>query len=172
MSKPRTILLSGPVGSGKTTLLVEIGELLERTEEPFALVDADWLAWLRPAPGVDLTIHDVLVENLRALWQTFRRVGVRRLVLARFLQAREEVEAIRRALDDSDLFVVRLEVPLHELEKRLRSRDSERELAEHLGLVANARDAGFEDAVVDSSGRRRLDEIAAEVLTIAGWLSK
>jgi hypothetical protein len=158
------------VGSGKTTLLVEIGELLERMDEPYALVDADWLAWLRPGPGGSLTVHDVLVENISAVWATFRRVGVRRLVVARFLQRVEQVDAIRHSLDETDLFVVRLAVPLQELDERLRERDSGRELAEHLALIEESEVAGFEDAVVDAGGERPASEIAAEILTLAGWL--
>src|SRR5919109_5248 len=171
MPRPRSILLSGPVGSGKTTLLLEIGELLERTDKPYALVDADWLAWLRPAPGESLAVDDVLVENLRAVWTTFRRVGVRRLVVARFLQRPEQANAIRHALDDLDLFVVRLAVPKQELNKRLRERDSGREVAEHLALIDEYVPVAFEDAVVDAGGGRPPSEIAVEILTLASWLS-
>jgi adenylylsulfate kinase-like enzyme len=171
MPRPRAILLSGPVGSGKTTVLVEIGELLEGMDEPYALVDADWLAWLRPAADGRLTVHDVLVENLRAVWETFRRAGVRRLVVARFLQRVEQVDAIRHALDETDLFVVRLAMPMQELDERLRERDSGRELAEHLALIEESEAAGFEDAVVDAGRERPASEIAAEILTLAGWRS-
>jgi hypothetical protein len=169
--RPRVILLSGPVGSGKTTLLLEIGELLERVAEPYALVDADWLAWFQPGPGVSMTVDEVLVENLRAVWATFRGVGVRQLVAARFLQQREQVDAVRHALVGSDLFVVRLAVPVHELNERLRRRDSGGELAEHLALIEESEGAGLEDAVVDGGGERAPREIAAEILTVAGWLT-
>jgi hypothetical protein len=133
-------------------------------------VDADWLAWLEPAPGAGLTVHDVLVENLRSVWSTFRRAGVRRLVVARFLQRREQVDAVRAALADSELFVVRLAVPVDELRERLRRRDSGNELAHHLAHIERPEAAGFEDAVVDGSADRAPREIAAEILTVAGWL--
>lgn len=167
---PRAILISGPVGSGKTTLLDEIGAFLAQAGEPYALVDADWLAWVHTAPGATLTVHDVLVENLRAVWATFRRAGVRRLVVARFLQEREQVHAVRDALAETDLFVVRLDVPVDELRERLRGRDSGDELAEHLALMEEPGATGLEDAVVDGSAERAPREIAAEILTVAGWL--
>jgi ribose 1,5-bisphosphokinase PhnN len=162
------ILLSGPVGSGKTTLLLEIGELLEQRGEPYALVDLDWLAWVRPAPGAQVTVQDVLTENLRAVAATFREAGVERLVLARFVERREQLDAIRRALPDVDLVVVRLSVPRRILEKRLQNRDSGRELAEHLTMIERVERADFEDVVVDND-ERDPTAVALEILTKAGW---
>lgn len=169
--RSRAILLSGVVGSGKTTLLREIGEVLAGLGEPYALVDLDWLAWLYPAPGAPLTVQEVLVENLRAVWATFRRAGVERLVLARFLERREQLDAVRQALPEVDLFVVWLAVPPQVLEKRLRRRDSGRELAEHLALITHAETPDLGDAVIDSSDERRPRDLALEILTIAGWLA-
>lgn len=51
MGAADAILLTGTVGVGKTTVLIEIGELLDAGQEPYALVDLDWLAWIRPAAG-------------------------------------------------------------------------------------------------------------------------
>jgi ribose 1,5-bisphosphokinase PhnN len=165
----RAILLSGPVGSGKTTLLLEIGELLEARGEPYALVDLDWLTWLRPVPGASLTVQEVLAQNLRAAWATFREAGVERLVLGRFVERREQLEAISEALPDVDLFVVRLAVPPRVLEERVRGRDSGRELAEHLALIAAAATPGVADAVVENDGVRSPGVVAREILTKAEW---
>jgi adenylylsulfate kinase len=169
-SGSRAILLSGTVGSGKTTLLLEIGEILEGLGVPYALVDLDWLAWLRPAPSATMTAHEVMVENLRAVWATFRTAGVERLVLARFLEQREQLDAVRKALPEVDLFVVRLAVPRQLLEERLRRRDSGHELTEHLAFMSHAEVLDLDDAVVDN-GERRPDVVALEILTTAGWLA-
>jgi Ni2+-binding GTPase involved in maturation of urease and hydrogenase len=56
----RAILLTGTVGSGKTSVAIEIGELLERGGASYALVDLDWLAWLRPSPASLVTQESVL----------------------------------------------------------------------------------------------------------------
>jgi hypothetical protein len=138
--------------------------------EPYALVDADWLAWIHPEQGSNLTVHDVLVENLRAVWATFRRAGVAKLVVARFLQQHEQFEAVRAALTGVELFVVRLDVPVDELRERVCARDTGNELAEHLAFIEEPAAAGFGDAVVDASGGRAPREIAAEILAVAGWL--
>ncbi len=102
--RPRGILLTGSVGSGKTRLLRELGELLEEREEPYALVDLDWLAWCRPAGG--LAVGDILVRNLEAAWKTFAAAGIERLVLARHVERPEDVAALRGALPGVELTVV------------------------------------------------------------------
>ena len=163
--------MSGVVGSGKTTLLLEIGEVLEELGRPYALVDLDWLAWFHPAPDAALTVQCVLGENLRAVWGTFRKAGVRRLVLARFLERRAQLEAIREALPEVDVFAVRLAVPAPVLEERLRRRDTAGELAEHLEMAAaGAETAVFEDLVVDNAHDRQPRDVALEILASAGWL--
>lgn len=166
----RAILLSGPVGSGKTTLLQEVGEVLEESGVSYALVDLDWLAWLRPAADATVTAQDVLVRNLRGVWETFRGAGVDRLVLARFVESHEQLEAIRAALVDVDLLAMRLVVPRPVLEERLRRRDTGRELAEHLALVALQEPSGPEDAVIDNDEGRRPRDVALEILGTARWL--
>jgi hypothetical protein len=160
------------VGSGKTSLAIEIGELLEGGEASYALVDLDWVAWLRPAPTSVATIHSVLVENLGSMWPTFREAGVERLVLARYIDDRDQLDALRGALPGVELFVVRLTAPPSLIEERLRARDSGVQLAEHLAetahFAARGEQSSLEDAVIEN-GERPLNEVAAEVLAAAGW---
>jgi energy-coupling factor transporter ATP-binding protein EcfA2 len=160
----RAVLLTGPVGSGKTTVLYELDELLEERGEPFALLDLDWLAWARLPEGA--ARHVVLAENLAAVWATYRRAGLERLVAARALASRAELEAIRGALPDAELAVVRLAVPRDELVRRVRARDTGRELEEHLALL-DGDEPRLEDASVDATGPPR--EVAFAVLAVAGW---
>lgn len=160
----RAILLTGPVGSGKTTALYELDALLDERGEPFALVDLDWLAWARLPGGV--AHHALLAENLAAVWRTYRRAGIERLVAARALSDAADVEAIRAALPETELAVVRLDVPHAELERRIRARDSGAELEEHLALLA-AEAPPLEATAVDATRPPR--EVALAVLVAAGW---
>jgi hypothetical protein len=160
------------MGSGKTAVTIAIGELLELREQPYALVDLDWLGWVDPAPSSRLTQRSVLAENLRLIWPTFREAGVERLVLARYVEDRAQLGEFRAALPGVELCVVRLVASQGVIERRLRARDSGAELAEHLAETAEFAARGeanaLEDAVVEN-GDRPLAEVAAEVLTAAGW---
>ena len=98
----RSLLITGTVGVGKTSVLLEIGELLTLGDAPFALVDLDWLAWLRPSRASQTTVPDVLPENLGHVSRTFGRAGVERLVLARAVRRPHEVESIRAPAQDKD----------------------------------------------------------------------
>jgi hypothetical protein len=165
----RAILLTGTVGSGKTVVTIAIGELLK---QPYALVDLDWLGWVEPARASLFTQRAVLAENLRLIWPTFREAGVERLVLARYVEDRAQLDEFRAALPGVELFVVRLVASQAVIEQRLRARDSGAQLAEHLAETAEFAARGeanaLEDAIV-ANDDRALAEVAAEVLAAAGW---
>ncbi len=44
-SKPEAVLLIGPYGSGMTSVAVEMAELIEDRDVPYAAIDLDWRAW-------------------------------------------------------------------------------------------------------------------------------
>jgi energy-coupling factor transporter ATP-binding protein EcfA2 len=161
----RAILLTGHVGSGKTTVLHALDELLAERTEPYALVDLDWLAWVRPSAAATLTVRDALVTNLAALWKTYCRAGVERLVLSRAVQDSEELRAITDTLGSVEIFVARLAVPRTALEGRLRERDSGAQLAEHLAML----DATPSFSAHDVDADRPAAEVAHEILERAGW---
>ncbi len=167
------ILLTGTVGVGKTTVLTEIGEILDAAQEPYALVDLDWLAWIRPAEGSGATVTGVLGENLRHVAATFRSAGIRRIAVARAICDPGEVEAIRVALGASRLTVVRLTAAPPAIEDRLRARDRGAQLTEHLleahAFKAAAEAAGIGDVVL------RTDEadptaVARAAMAQAKWI--
>ena len=130
------------MGSGKTVVTIAIGDLLEQREQPYALVDLDWLGWVDPAPFSLLTQRAVLTENLRLIWPTFREAGVERLVLARYVEDRAQLDAFRAALPGVQLAVVRLVASPAVIERRLRARDTGAQLAEHLAETAAVRGPG------------------------------
>jgi hypothetical protein len=160
------------MGSGKTVVTIAIGDLLEQRAQPYALVDLDWLGWVDPAPFSLLTQRAVLAENLRLIWPTFREAGVERLVLARYVEDRAQLDEFRAALPGVQLAVVRLVASQAVIERRLRARDTGAQLAEHLAeteeFAARGEANALEDAVVEN-GDRSLADVAAEVLTVAGW---
>jgi adenylate kinase family enzyme len=164
MSAAHAILLTGPVGSGKTTTLYELDAVLGERDEPFALVDLDWLCWARLPTGI--ARDGLLAENLAHVWQTYRRAGVERLVVARALPELDELAAIRAALVDAVLTTVKLDVPRDELVRRVCARDTGAELEEHLALLSGP-EPELEVVAVDAQRPPR--EVALAVLAAAGW---
>jgi hypothetical protein len=160
------------VGVGKTSVLLELGERLSAGDLPYAIVDLDWLAWLRPDPVSAATVQDVLCENLGHVSRTFASAGVARIALARAARSTREVDEIRAALGASELVVVRLVASPELIEQRLRKRDSGAQLAEHLAeagsFAAEAEAAGIGDVLLETDG---LDPaaVAQRVLDASGW---
>ncbi len=167
----RALLIIGPVGSGKTTTLHEIEAMLDQAGTPNAIVDLDWLAWATPAASSTTTVHDLLVANLAAVWQTFHTAGIEHIALARMLNDPAEIAAVRAALHGCETTVVELSVDQGVLEQRIRLRDSGVQLAEHLAFL-DAYDAeGAEarsDAVIDVDDQSPA-QVARDVLGLAGW---
>jgi len=167
----RALLIIGPVGSGKTTTLHEIEAMLDQAGTPNAIVDLDWLAWATPAASSTASVHDLMVANLAAVWQTFRTAGIEYIALARMLNDPAEIAAVRAALHGCETTVVELSVDPGVLEQRIRLRDSGVQLAEHLAFL-DAYDAeGAEarsDAVIDVDDQSPA-QVARDVLGVAGW---
>jgi adenylylsulfate kinase len=167
-----TILVTGTVGVGKTSVLVEIGDELELAAVPYAIVDLDWLAWLRPSDGSGASVQRVLAENLGFVTSTFRGAGIERLVLARAVRRVHEIEAIRDAVGSGSFTVVRLTASPDVIASRLAARDSGAQRAAHLaeaeGFAADAERAGIGDLVI-STDERTVGALALEVLERAGW---
>jgi adenylylsulfate kinase len=166
------VLLTGAIGVGKTAVAVELGALLEERGARPALLDLDWLGWLRPRPDSYWTIDELIARNLSAMWPNLRAAGADRLVLTRALRRSDQLAAIREALPDVALVVVRVNADAGTIEKRLRARDSGEILREHLSQaveMAGELDSGrVEDFRVENDGRP-VQEVAHELLRRLGW---
>jgi hypothetical protein len=163
-------LLTGVYGSGKSSVAEEIAYLLEQRGEPYALLDLDYLSWAGTGTGDRAGEFGLLLQNLAAVAGNYRRAGVRLFVLAYFVRDPGEVAGVREAVR-VPLRVVRLEVPLPDIERRLAGdvtsgrRDDLRAAA---ASIAAAEGAGVEDAVIGND--RPVGVVAWEVLTFLGWL--
>ena len=164
------VLLTGVYGSGKSSVAQEIAYLLEQAGEPFALLDLDYLSWAGTGTDDRKAEFGLMLENLTAVTANYRRAGIRLFVLAYFVRGPGEVQDVREALG-LPLRVVRLTVPLPDIERRLASditsgrRDDLREAA---SSIAAAEGAGVEDVVI--SNDRPIRVVARDVMTFLEWL--
>jgi hypothetical protein len=111
-----------------------------------------------------------MLENLAAVAANYRRAGIQLFVLAYFVRSTSEVQGIRDALG-LPLQVVRLTVPLPDIEQRLASdvtsgrRDDLREAA---ASIATGEGTGVEDTVIRND--RAIALVARQVMTFLEWL--
>ena len=163
------VLITGAFGSGKSTVAEELVDVIEQRGLPYALMDLDFLAWY--FAGDRDAESRVLRQNVEALAANFRAAGVRLFVLAGASQDRAEVDVMSRALG-VPLKVVRLTVPLPEIERRLRaSASTEARLRDDLPRaaewIASGAGEGIEDLALANEGPPR--EVAAQIASWLGW---
>jgi len=163
------VLITGVYGSGKSAVAQEIAYLLERQNAPYALLDLDFLGWADTGEGGRPAWLRVMLRNLVALVGNYLEVGVRFFVLAGAIRDLAELEALKAELSMS-LRVVRLTVPLQEIENRLLPdptagrRDDLRGAA---SWMAGSVGVGVEDRTVPND--RPIREVAADILEWLGW---
>ena len=160
------VLITGVYGSGKSSVAVEIAYVLEQRERRFALLDLDYLGWAPDdEPGCRM-----MLRNLAAVAANYRDAGINRFVLAYFVRDLETLRGIREAVR-VPLRVVRLSVPLREIERRLaRDVTSGRrdDLRDAISSLERGIGLGVEDVAMDND--RPVASIARDVMSWLGWL--
>lgn len=114
------VLITGVYGSGKSSVAQEIADLLEKGNAPYALLDFGFLGWFDTGSEGRPMEHSMMLKNLAAVVGNYLAVGVRFFVLAGASRDRAGLDGLEVGLS-MPLRVVRLTVPLQEIEKRLRS---------------------------------------------------
>ena len=166
------MVISGSMGSGKTTLLSEVSDLLKEADVAHAAIDLDWLSQMHPSQGQHG--ERLMFANLAAVWPIYVAAGAERLVVARVVEDRSELQQYRNAVPGAELVVCRLTCPIETMQDRVRIREPGMIQAE---AVARARVLAeilertlAEDFTVDNGEGRSITDVAREVLSRAGWL--
>jgi ribose 1,5-bisphosphokinase PhnN len=169
-----TIVVTGPVGVGKTTVVGEMGLLLRDATVAHAMVDFDHLTACYPRPADDDRWGTKLgLMNLAALWKNYEQSGARRLLIARVIESRSELDGFRGAVPGADIVVARLRAAPETLQARVRQRGPGRAMEWHLNralALAPLMDAQrVEDLLIETDGRDATS-IARDILLRVGWL--
>lgn len=164
----QAVLVTGVYGAGKSTVVEDLATLLEEGGIRYGAVDLDWLAWYDAGEqGGDG--WDALLVNLAAVTDTYRGLGVDKLVIAGFVDSGADVERLSGALA-MPVRAVELVVPPEEVERRLTAVGTAERLAnldEARRQLAEGRGTGF--AELTFAGDRPTREISLGILAWLGW---
>jgi hypothetical protein len=171
-TKVPVLIISGSMGSGKTTVLSEASDLLIEAEVAHAAIDLDCLSVMYPNHGS----HGgrLMYSNLAAIWPIYFASGAKRLIVARVVEDRAELQQYRQAVPGAEIVVCRLTASIETMRARLRTREpgmfQPYAIERSLALAHILEGAGAEDFIVDNDEGRVVTEVAQEVLSRAGWL--
>jgi hypothetical protein len=160
------------MGAGKSTVLAEASDILGLRHIAHAAIDLDalGLAHLPSAASND----GVMYRNLQSVCKNYASLGVRRILLARAMEDRAELELCRGIVSATNTVVCRLTASIEAMQQRVKMRESGVSQGEYVARVEKLNAildrARLEDFTV-SSESRPLTEIAHEMLVKAGWIS-
>ena len=160
------------MGAGKTTLLAEASDILALRHIAHAAIDLDalGLVHLPSAPNGD----GVMYRNLQSVCNNYASLGVRRLLLARAVEDRAELELCRGIVSAIDTVVCRVTAGMEAMQQRVRIRESGISQNKYFDRVAKLNAildrARLENFTVTNENRL-LTEVAQEMLITAGWIS-
>src|SRR6266852_692730 len=128
------LIITGTMGAGKTTLLGEASDILALRHVAHAAIDLDalGLAHLPAADGND----GVMYRNLQSVCTNYASLGVRRLLLARAMEDRAELELCRGIVLATNLVVCRLTASIEVMQQRISMRELGISQGEYVARVA------------------------------------
>ena len=171
MDTESLLIITGTMGTGKTTILAEASDMLTIRDMTHAAVDLDALG-LAPLPSTTANA-DSRYRNLESVCRNYEAFGSR-LLLARAIENRAELEFCRDIVSARNVVVCRLAAGLETMEQRIKTRESGLWREEYVARVATLSavldKARLEDFVVINENRP-LTEVAQEMLAKARWTS-
>jgi hypothetical protein len=166
------LIITGAMGAGKTSVLGEASDILALRHIAHAAIDLDalGLAHLPSAASND----GVMYRNLQSVCKNYASLGVSRLLLARAMEDRAELELCRDVVSATNTVVCRLTASIEAMQQRVKMRESGVSQRKYVARVAKLNAildrARLEDFIVTSENRS-LTEVALEMLVNAGWIS-
>ena len=166
------LIITGSMGAGKTSVLAEASDILTLRHIVHAAIDLDALslAYLPSAAATDA----VMYRNLQSVCQNYAALGVTRLLLARAMEERAELELCRSTVSAQNTAVCRLTASLGEMQQRVKKRESgilQQQFVDRVAVLDTILDhSRLEDFVVINEGRS-INDVAQEMLIKAGWIS-
>ena len=163
------VLIGGRSGAGKSSVALALHAQLVATQVRHAVIEGDYLDLAWPAPWE----HGLAERNLAAMWEGYRELGYRRLVLTNtvsVLRARQLADALG---EPARVWLVLLGASDDVVADRLSGRESGEELAAHVARSAAAArkldvEAPPQTLRIATDGRA-IDALAGEIRRHVGW---
>jgi hypothetical protein len=160
------------MGAGKTSVLAEASDILAFRQIAHAAIDLDALG-LGHFPSA-VNHEGVMYRNLQSVRDNYASLGVKRLLLARAMENRAELELCRGIISAKNTVVCRLTASIETMQQRIQTRESGISQRKYVARVAKLNiildHARLEDFTVTNENRS-LTEVANEMLVKAGWIS-
>ena len=160
------------MGAGKTTLLGETSDILALRHIAHAAIDLDalGLVHLPSAPNN----NGVMYRNLQSVCNNYASLGVKRLLLARAMEDRAELELCRSIVSATITVVCRLTARTETMQERVKTRELGVSQKDYVARVAKLNAildrARLEDFAITNENRP-LTEVTHEMLVKARWIS-
>ena len=163
------LIITGTMGAGKTSVLDEASDILALHGIAHAAIDLDalGLAHLPSAAGSD----GVMYRNLQSLCVNYSSLGVRRLLLARAMEDRAELELCIGIVSASNTVVCRLTGSIETMEQRVTLRELGVSRGNYIARVAELNttlDRAQLENFTLTNENRPLTDVAHELLVKAG----
>lgn len=166
------VVITGPVGSGKTTVLEAMSDLLADRDIPHAAIDMDHLRVGRPPPPDDRFGERAGHRNLAALWPLLVADGACWVLLADVVENKADyLAAIAERLPAAAVTIVRLDVPMGLIRRRIRAREPSHRVDWYLArapeLQSIMQRGRVEDLLIEVANRDPF-QVAVEVVQRLG----
>jgi hypothetical protein len=167
------LVITGTMGSGKSAVLGEASDLLASRNIHHAAFDLDAMGLACLPAGADR--DHWMYRNLRLLCENTVSTDIPRILLARAVESRTELELCQASVAAKTIVVCRLAASLEVAQHRVKRRETGIWQALYVARVAKLDaildQAGLEDFTVLSENRSVTDT-ANEMLVRAGWIEK
>ena len=165
------LIITGTMGAGKSAVLGEASDILALRHIIHAAIDLDTLG-LAHLPS-KASNNSVMYSNLQSVCKNYAAIGVPRLLLARAMEDRAELELCRDVVAATNTIVCRLTARIETMQQRVKIRESGLAQREYIARIEKLSvivdHAKLEDFTVVNENRS-LNEVASEMLVKAGWI--
>jgi hypothetical protein len=160
------------MGVGKSSVLAEASDILALRHIVHAAIDLDALGLAHLPSAADN--DGIMYRNLESICKNYAGLGITRLLLARAMEDRAELELCQSKVSAANTTVCRLVASIAEMQQRIKMRETgtlQRQYVDRIAILDAILDrAALEDFVVVNENRS-LRDVAQEMLVKAGWIS-